>query len=191
MGRSQEQSLELRSHLGCLTLLGSTNEEAPFLIRTARPQHLPCLVIRNPRSQESVFLKCHLPLTDPRKKRSCLSGPKFLVGGTSILPHPQYLLPTLSLLCQCLCFPCSVGDLLIVKLLHLLMCSEQGPEPLGSKRLHRLLSPINTQGREAVGGFQESVYFELCLMQKQGSQRKDVRFNVCVALPISNNRSCC
>lgn len=138
------------------------------------------------------FLKGHLPLTDPRKKRNCLNGPKFLAGGTSISPHPQDLLPTLSfLLCQCLCFPCSVGYLLIGKLLHLLMCSEQGPKPLGSKRLQRLLCQINTQGRETVGRFQESVYFELCLMQKLGTQRKDVLFNVWVALPISNNRNCC
>lgn len=94
------------------------------------------------------------------------------------------------LACQCLCF-CSACDLLIVKLLYLLMCSEQGLEPLGNKGLQGLVSQINTQGRETVGGVQQSVYFELCLIQKPGSQRKDVHFNASVALPISNNGSCC
>lgn len=193
MGRRQEHSLGFRSHLGCLTLLGSPNGEGPFLNRTVKPQHLPRLVIRNPRSQESVFQSatCHWQMHGGRGVASM--GPNSL----RVVPASQPVLgtscpPTLVFLaCQWLCFPCAICDLLIVKLLHLLMCSEQGLEPLGSKGLQRLFNQINTQGRETVGGFQESAYFELFLMQKQGSQRKDVRFNVCVSLPMSNIRSCC
>lgn len=139
-------------------------------------------MIRNPRGQESVFLSatCHWQM-----QGAAFRGPALFLEGGPSTPHPQNCLPTL------LCFFCFVCDLLIVEFLHLLMCSERGLEPLGSKGPQRLVSLINTQGRETVGGFQESVYFELCVMQKQGFPRKDICFNACAALPISNSRSCC
>lgn len=94
--------------------------------------------------------------------RNRVTGLEFSGGcwarGVASANTPQAV-STHSLLCQFPRAPPSVCDLLMVEPLHLLLMSPweaNTPE----------VSPINTQGREIVGGLQELVFFELRLIEK-------------------------
>lgn len=110
-------------------------------------------------------------MQEGRRAASLGASPLWVIPALTLSSGPSAYFFFL-LACQCLCFPWSVCDLLIIKLPYLLMCSEQGLEPLGNKGLQGLVSQIDTQGQETVRGFQESVHFELCLIQKQGPKEK-------------------